>query len=101
MKIDLEWPTKIHNPCGFQFHKDSINFIIHIDLKFIKKIHNHYGSWISHGFLIQMDYEFLCNGYGFRILKNKDFGMDMNLVSNLSGPTGCTPIHVRLFNRNR
>ena len=26
-------------------------------------------------------------GYGFKILKNIDFGMDMDLVSNPSGPT--------------
>ena len=30
---------------------------------------------------------FLRNGYGFRILKNMDFGMDMDLVSNPPGPT--------------
>ena len=39
-----------------------------------------------------MDYgffmDFLWNGCGFKILKNLDFGMDMDLVSNPSGPTG-------------
>ena len=38
-----------------------------------------------------MDYgffmDFLWNGYGFRILKNMDYGMDMDLVLNPSGPT--------------
>ena len=32
--------------------------------------------------------DFLWNGYGFRILKNMDYGMDMDLVLNPSGPTG-------------
>ena len=31
--------------------------------------------------------DFLCNGYGFRILKNMDYGMDMDSVLNPSGPT--------------
>ena len=31
--------------------------------------------------------DFLLNGYGFRILQSMDFGMDMDLVSNPSGPT--------------
>ena len=31
--------------------------------------------------------DFLWNGYGFRILKNMDYGMDMDLVLNPSGPT--------------
>ena len=31
---------------------------------------------------------FLCNGYGFRILKNMDYGMDMDLFLNPSGPIG-------------
>ena len=39
-----------------------------------------------------MDYGFICNGYGFRILKNMDYGMDMDLVSNPSGPTGSNNI---------
>ena len=30
---------------------------------------------------------FFSYGYGFRILKNMDFGMDMDLVSNPPGPT--------------
>ena len=29
--------------------------------------------------------DFLWNGYGFRILKNIDYGMDMDLFSNPSG----------------
>ena len=36
--------------------------------------------------------DFLWNGYGFRILKNMDYGnngMDMDLVLNPSGPTAC------------
>ena len=28
--------------------------------------------------------DFLWNGYGFRILKNMDYGMDMDLVTNPS-----------------
>ena len=40
------------------------------------RILNPYGLWL-----------FLRNGYGFRILKNMDFGMDMDLVSNPPGPT--------------
>ena len=43
--------------------------------------HNPYSIWIM---------DFLWNGYGFRILKNMDFGMDMDLVSNPSGPTAHT-----------
>ena len=31
--------------------------------------------------------DFLWNGYGFRILKNMNYGIDMDLVSNPSGPT--------------
>ena len=31
--------------------------------------------------------DFLWNGYGFMILKNMDFGMDMDLVLNAFGPT--------------
>ena len=30
--------------------------------------------------------DFLWNGYGFRILKDIDFGIDMDLVSNPSDP---------------
>ena len=33
--------------------------------------------------------EFLWNGYGFMILKNMDYGMDMDLVPNPFGPTDC------------
>ena len=57
--MDMEWPTKIHMDYGF-----------FMDLKSI---------WIM---------DFLWNGYGFRILKNMDYGMDMDLVLNPSGPTG-------------
>ena len=32
--------------------------------------------------------DFLWNGYGFRILKNTDYGMGMDSVLNPSGPTG-------------
>ena len=42
-----------------------------------------------------MDYGFLWNGYGFRILKNMDYGMNMDLVSNPSGPTGSVPSNDR------
>ena len=31
--------------------------------------------------------DILWNGYGFRILKNMDYGMDMDLVLNPSGST--------------
>ena len=32
--------------------------------------------------------DFLWNGYGFRILKNMDYGMYIDLVFNPSRPTG-------------
>ena len=56
--MDFEWPTKIHNPYRFNIYKKYI--------------------WMM---------DFLWNGYGFRILKNMDDGMDMDLVSNPSEPT--------------
>ena len=59
---------KIHNPWIW---KGLTKSIIHMDLKSIKKIH---GLGIFYG-------------YGFKILKKMDFGMDMDLVSNPSGPT--------------
>ena len=31
--------------------------------------------------------DFLWNGYGFKILEDMDYGMDMDLVLNPSGPT--------------
>ena len=42
--------------------------------------------------ITRMDYRFLwilrkSMDYGFRILKNMDYGMDMDSVSNPSGPT--------------
>ena len=40
--------------------------------------------------------DFLWNGYGFRILENMDYGMDMDLVLNQFGPTVCKYI---LFTR--
>ena len=40
---------------------------------------------------IHMDYRFLWNGYGFRILEKTDFGMDIDLVSNPFGPTDYNP----------
>ena len=49
------------------------------DLEWPTIIHSPYGLWIFYGFL--------WNGYGFRILQSMDFGMDMDLVSNPSGPT--------------
>ena len=36
------------------------------------------------------------NGYGFRILKNMDYGMDMDLVSNPFGPLRMTPKIARI-----
>ena len=33
--------------------------------------------------------DFLWNAYEFRILKNMDYGMDMDSVLNPSGPTVC------------
>ena len=40
--------------------------------------------------------DFLWNGYGFRILENMDYGMDMDLVLNPFGTTVCKYI---LFTR--
>ena len=34
----------------------------------------------------------LWNGYEFMILRNMDYGMDMNLVLNPSGPTVCMTV---------
>ena len=78
--MDMEWPTKIYNPYGFKIH---MNYGFFMNFQ-----SNPYGLWIFMDFqpksLWIMD--FLWNGYGFRILKNMDYGMDMDLVLNLSGP---------------
>ena len=63
--MDMEWPTKINNPYGF-----------FMDFLWIFNL-NLYGLWIF---------------YGFRILKNMDYGMDMDLVLNPSGPTAYNTI---------
>ena len=69
-----------------------------MDMEQPKKIHNPYGLWIFYGFF--MDFrsksvwimDFLWNGYEFMILRNMDYGMDMNLVLNPSGPTVCMTV---------
>ena len=61
-EMDMEWPTKS---------------IIHMDYRFFMDLQSK-SVWIM---------DFLWNGYGFRILKNMDYGMEMDLVLNPSGPT--------------
>ena len=62
----MEYGFKIHNPWILKWIWNGLpKSIIHMDFKSL---------WIM---------DFLCNGYGFRILKNMDYGMDMDLVLNL------------------
>ena len=44
--------------------------------------------------------DFLWNGYGFRILKNMDYGMDMDSVLDPSGPTAYDIVGQDQSNRN-
>ena len=57
--MDMEWPTKIHNPYGFKILMDYgfYGFKIHIDYGFFMDLKS---IWIMdfHGFKIHMNYGF-------------------------------------------
>ena len=45
-EMDMEWPTKIHNPYGFKIH---MYYGFFMDFLWISNL-NPYGLWILYGF---------------------------------------------------
>ena len=81
--MDSERPIKIHNAYGFKIHENSYGLQIFYGFQ-SKSIE----LWIFMNFKSIWFMNSLWNGYGFKILKNMGFRIDMDLVSNPSIPTG-------------
>ena len=79
----LEWdePDGIYID-GFGFHKQWADGFWIMDFSFIFYLYGFFTDFKSIWIMA-----FLRNGYGFKILKNMDFGKEMDLVSNPPGLT--------------